>query len=289
VKDLLKLWDAFVEEVRSFFREKGYLEVSTPYLLPFPNPDAHVEALKVKVKERGEERLFWLHASPEPTMKKLLARHKRDIFQVAKVFRNGEWGKFHRVEFHMLEWYAVGCDYRYLIVELKELMGRLIGVREFKVFTVEEAFEKVFGKPLPKEKEGLKKLLKEKRLHFEEGEDWETLFFRAFIEIERALGEEAFFLIDFPEEMAALAKVKDGKAERLELFYRGVELANGWTEERDPEEVRRRLKREAQRRGIPLDEEFVKVHGELPPCAGCSLGLDRLFTFYAGLDEIPAF
>ncbi len=286
-KRLPDLWSEFIGQVRSFFREKGYTEVSTPLLLEHPNLDPNVEPVELRIKERGSERRVWLQTSPEPRMKKLLARYGKDIFQITKVFRNNEWGKFHSLEFHMLEWYAVGCDYRYLIVELRQLLEKVLGIKEAEVLSVEELFLREFGEPPPEDEEAMREFLKKRGMDFSQEENWETLFFRAFVEVERKLGrEKPLFLVDFPERLAALARVRNGKAERVELFFRGVELANGWTEERNPGEVRRRLQKEAKKRGLPLDEEFVKVHGEIPPCAGCSLGLDRLFMFYVGASSL---
>ena len=284
---LLEKWDEFINGIRSFFRRRGYLEVSTPVLLNFPNLDSNVEPIPVKVRLKGKEKTFWLQTSPEYSMKKLLAKYKRDIFQIAKVFRNGEMGRLHRVEFHMLEWYKVGADYRFLIGEIKELLGELFGLRDFEEISVEEAFEKHLGTELPHEEREFKKILKNKGIHYEEDEDWETLFYRAFIEVERKLGlEKPAFLKDFPERLSALAKVENGVARRFELFIRGIELANGWTEETDPEEVRRRLEKEAKRRNLPVDEEFIKAHEDMPPCAGCSIGIDRLFMLWLGKDSL---
>jgi len=107
---ILEKWDEFVNRLRNFFRRRGYLEVSTPVLLKFPNLDSNVEPIPVEVNLRGEGHTFWLQTSPEYSMKKLLSRYKRSIFQIAKVFRNGEEGKLHRPEFHMLEWYRVGAQ-----------------------------------------------------------------------------------------------------------------------------------------------------------------------------------
>ncbi|AAC06920.1 elongation factor P--(R)-beta-lysine ligase [Aquifex aeolicus] len=285
--DLLDAWDYFINEVRKFFKEKGYTEVSTPLLLDFPNLDSNVEPVKVEVLERGENKVKWLHTSPEYSMKKLLSRYKRDIFQITKVFRNNEWGRLHRIEFHMLEWYAVGCDYLYLIEELKQLLNKLFGFKEFEVITVEEAFKRHFGEGIPQEESSMKELLERKGIDFSEDEDWETLFYRAFIEVERHLGfNRPTFLINFPERLCALAKVRNGYAERFELFIKGIELANGWTEETNPEEVRKRLEREAKKRNLPLDEDFIKAHEDMPECAGCSLGIDRLFSLFLGKEEL---
>ena len=284
---LLEKWDEFVNMLRSFFRERGYLEVSTPLLLEFPNLDPNVEPIPVKVRIGGERKTLWLQTSPEYSMKKLLSKFKRDMFQLTKVFRDGEHGRLHRVEFHMLEWYKIGKDYVFLMEEVKELLRGLFGFKDFEEMSVEEAFEKYLEAELPKGEEELKKLLKERDLHYEEDEDWETLFYRAFIEVERRLGfERPIFLKDFPDRLSALAKVEGGVAQRFELFIKGVELANGWTEETDPREVRRRLEREARIRNLPLDEGFIKAHHSMPPCAGCSIGVDRLFMLWIGKESL---
>ena len=288
---LLRLWNFFIRQIREFFYEKGYLEVSTPVLLDYPNLDPNVEPIPVYLRELGQEKRRWLRTSPEYSMKKLLAKYKTDIFQMGKVFRNDEYGRLHRTEFHMLEWYAVGCDYKYLIEEIKQLLNRLFGYKEFEVISVEEAFKRHFGEGLPKSEEALKALLKKHNLNYEEEEDWETLFYRAFVEVERRLGwSKPTFLIDFPKELSALAKVRNNYAERVELFIKGIEIANGWSEETNPQEVRKRLEREAKKRNLPLDEEFIEIHKELPECAGCSIGIDRLFMLYVGLsslEELP--
>ena len=284
---LLEKWGEFVNRLRNFFRERGYLEVSTPVLMEFPNLDPNVEPIQVKVRMGGEIKTLWLQTSPEYSMKKLLSKFKRNMFQLTKVFRDGEHGRLHRVEFHMLEWYKIGKDYRFLMEEIKDLLRELFGFKDFEEMSVGEAFERYLGTELPKEEGELKELLKERGLHYEEGEDWETLFYRAFIEVERRLGfERPAFLKDFPERLSALAKVEGGVARRFELFIKGVELANGWTEETDPDEVRRRLEKEARKRNLPLDEEFIKAHYDMPPCAGCSIGVDRLFMLWIGKESL---
>ncbi len=284
---LLEKWDEFINRVRDFFRGRGYLEVSTPVLLEFPNLDSNVEPIPVGVSLGAERQILWLQTSPEYSMKKLLSRFKRDIFQVAKVFRDGEVGRLHRVEFHMLEWYKVGRDYEHLISEIKDLLTELFGFSEFEEIRVDEAFESFFGKRVPEDREGLIGILEEAGLNYSPDEDWETLFYRAFIEVERKLGHgRPTFLKDFPERLCALAKVKGGYSERFELFIKGIELANGWTEETDPVEVRRRLEKEARRRNLPIDEDFVRAHEGMPPCAGCSIGLDRLFMLWSGKESL---
>jgi lysyl-tRNA synthetase class 2 len=284
---VVELWDEFVNRVREFFRGRGYLEVSTPVLLEFPNLDPNVEPVKVEVRVKGERRTFWLQTSPEYTMKKMLAKYGKHIYQITKCFRDNEYGRLHRPEFHMLEWYRVGEDYRYLMEEIKDLTRLLLGWDSFQVLSVEEAFERFLSLPLSEDELELRTNMEACGYEVGEDEDWETMFHRAYVELERKLrGEPPTFLTDFPPRVSALAKVRNGRAERFEFFIRGVEIANGWTEETDPKEVRRRLEREALTRGLPLDEEFIRSHGKMPECAGCSIGLDRLFMIYVGAESL---
>ncbi|WP_457601682.1 elongation factor P--(R)-beta-lysine ligase [Hydrogenivirga sp.] len=289
---LIEKWDEFINIVRGFFRERGYIEVSTPVLLRHPNLDSNVEPIQVRLRLRGGEELRWLQTSPEYSMKKLLSRYRKSIFQVAKVFRNDEHGRLHRPEFHMLEWYRIGATYRELMEEIRELLRELLGWVEFEEVSMKDAFGSLLGVNLTTDKEDFKEELRRAGIEFAEDEDWETIFFRAFLELERKLTDKPTFLTHFPEPLSALARVDEGYAQRFELFVRGVEIANGWTEETDMNEVRRRLEREAKRRNLPLDEDFIKAHKNMPPSAGCSIGLERLFMFYVGkesLDDIELF
>ncbi len=282
---MIEKWHEFIQSIREFYIERSYIEVSTSILLKYPNLDPNIEPIPVKVKMLSETRTFWLRTSPEYSMKKILAKHKKHIFQIGKVFRNNEFGRLHRPEFHMLEWYRVGEDYRYLIKEIKELL-EMLGFERSEEIKLNELFYEIFKENIPEDTEELKELLRGKDIHFEENEDWETLFFRFLIEAEEILPENPVFLVDFPERLSALAKVRNGIAERFELYIKRIEVANGWTEETDMHEVRKRLEKEAKKRNLPLDEEFIEVHRHLPECAGCSVGLERLFMLKEGIDDI---
>ena len=281
---MIERWSKFIETVRNFFREKNYIEVSTPILRRYPNLDPNTEPVEVKLK--NSEGRFWLHTSPEYAMKKILSRYGKDIFQITKVFRNDAKGKLHSPEFTMLEWYKVSADYNYIINELKELLS-LFGYNDFETITVEEAFERYADIILSEDEEIFKNNLITAGYEFDDKEDWETIFYRIYLEVERNLGKEKpTFLINFPKRLAILAKTSNNYAERFELYINGVEIANGWTEETDPEEVERRLKEEAEKRNLPLDKEFIEAHKNMPESAGCSVGLERLFMVKEGLSSI---
>jgi len=283
---MIEKWSQFIEIIRNFFKNRNYIEVSTPILREYPNLDPNTEPIAVEVKFKDKKKRLWLHTSPEYAMKKLLSRYKKDIFQITKVFRNDEEGKLHSPEFTMLEWYKVSADYIYIIDELKDLLS-ILGYDDFEIITVEEAFEKYADIILSEDEDIFKNNLITAGYEFDDSEDWETLFYRIYLEIERYLGKEKpTFLINFPERLAILARVNNNHAERFELYINGVEIANGWTEETNKEEVEKRLRREAEKRNLPLDRDFIESHRNMPESAGCSVGLERLFIVKEGLSSI---
>jgi elongation factor P--(R)-beta-lysine ligase len=287
---LLYAWSDFVEKVRQFFRSKGYIEVSTPILQSYPNADPHIEPLKVNLTLKGQTKSYWLHTSPEHAMKKLLASFPQDMFQITKVFRNGEYGRLHRPEFTMLEFYKIGTDYRGLMEDLEGLLN-LFGFEDFQILELEKAFEEYLGIVLSEEEEILKNNLMAYGYDFDDKEDWETIFYRLYVELERRLAsEKPTFLIKFPSKLAMYGVVKDGYAERFELYIKGIEIANGWTEERDPQKIRERMKEWVKGRDLPVDEELLQALPKIPEFSGCSVGLERLFMAVyniESLDQIP--
>jgi len=284
---LLVEFSLFVEKVRSFFKNKGYTEVVTPILQEYPNIDPYVEPIQVRLNWCGKEKLLWLHTSPEPAMKKLLSYSPRDIFQITKVFRNKECGKRHLYEFTMLEFYKLNADYQDLIREIGELLFYLGISKDYEVLRLEHAFEEYAGVILSEDEEVFKNNLLAYGYEFDDKEGWEDLFFRIYVEVERHLGiEKPTFITHFPSRLSAYAKVREGYAERFELYIKGIEIANGWTEETDKQEIEKRMRSYLQGRELPLDEELLKAYESFPNCAGCSVGLERLFMAYKGLESL---
>ncbi len=283
---MLEKWENFIYQIREFFKLGGYTEVMTPVLRRYPNLDSNVEPIEVDITIRGNKEKYWLHTSPEYSMKKLLAKYGRDIFQITKVFRNNEIGSLHYIEFTMLEWYKKDADYKDLIEEIKDLL-ELFGYKEFEEISVEEAFEKYADVILSEDEDIFKNNLITAGYEFDDNESWETIFYRIYSDVERYLGKEKpTFLVRFPSRLCALAKIRDGYAERFELYINGIEIANGWTEETSMEEIKLRLLKESERKNLPVDEEFIKAHKNMPECAGCSVGLERLFMVLEGLRNI---
>ena len=305
--------------LRGFFAARDFLEVETPALQVSPGLEPHLMAFATELvsADRQARRTFYLHTSPEFAMKKLLAAGLPRIFQLAHVFRNGERAGAHHPEFTMLEWYRAGsyadivADAGVLLRTLSEAAGRADvswrGVAcnvtaEPEILPVAAAFDRYAGGIDVLASAGdVEALAHEARrigVRVAEGDRWDDLVFRILLErIEPHLGAgRPTFLVEYPAEMAALARLKPGDsrvAERTELYVSGLELANGFGELTDAAEQRRRfaadmdLKESLYGERYPLDEDFLDAlaHG-LPDCAGMALGFDRLVMLLTGADQI---
>jgi lysyl-tRNA synthetase class 2 len=278
-----------VQMIRAFFNAREYLEVETPQRLPGNAPEAQIDAMTSAD--------WFLHTSPELCMKRLLAAGYENLFQICHCWRDGERGKRHLPEFTMLEWYAIDCDYRRLMDECEILLRALVPKgkinyqdqtidlnQPFERITVAEAFDRYASL-------GLVEALETDR--FDE---------LLTLEVEPHLGRERpTFLIEYPSELAALARCHPDRpqvAERFELYIAGLELANAFSELTDATEQRRRFETdEAERRAAgkppyPVPEKFLAELVAMPEAAGIALGLDRLvmlLTDAETIDEVVAF
>jgi lysyl-tRNA synthetase class 2 len=306
--------------VRRFFTSCLYEEVETPCLVPAPGMEPHIAAFRAPfVPERGGEvRPLWLHTSPEYAMKRLLAEGFERIFQLARVFRNGEVSATHNPEFTMLEFYRTGAAYGDIMEDLERLVQHAaVALRgstavrwrgtdldlaaPFPRVTMRDAFRDRAGVDLERCDGDVGRLREEARAAGldpgQPGDTFDDLFFRIFLErVEPGLGTPTpVFLTEWPASMAALSRMKAGDprwAERFELFAAGLELANGYTELTDPSEQRRRLVEEQEvRRGLgrevyPLDERFLESVARLPEAGGVAVGFDRLLMLLSGAPAI---
>lgn len=311
---LLRRRARMVQAVRAFFEGRGYLEVETPYAVPAPGEEVHLRCFRT-VLERpdGTDEIRYLHTSPEFAMKRLVAATGQPLFQLARVWRNGERSATHMPEFTMLEWYCPGAGLSSLMDETEDLLRRVLPPRlshgdvmleldrPFERLTMQEAFARHVGVDLLASAGDADRLAREAGVVLREGESWEDLFFRLLLErIEPHIGRERpTFLTHWPAEQAALAKRDPADprvALRFELYAAGLELANAFEELTDPQEQRQRFETDRARRmqitpeqDWPLDEAFLEALADMPPTSGIALGFDRLVMLATGaprLEEI---
>lgn len=293
----------FIQSIRDFFHQHDVLEVETPMLSAAANTSPHVDSFSTCYRGPGEGhgRRYYLHTSPEFPMKRLLAAGSGAIYQLCKVFRNGELGAKHNPEFTMLEWYRPDWHYQQLMDEVAELVQTLCEVSSTERISYGELFQRHFKLDVHQASVNeLMEVARKSGLQLgewqQEGVDfWRDLLMSHVIEPE--LGAELpLFVYDYPASQAALAQVRSGTpavAERFELYWRGVELANGYQELLDASMLEERMREELQRRRqlgleqLPADRHLLAAQQSgLPNCAGVALGADRLFMLKQGFRDI---
>lgn len=305
---------AIRRRLQDWFAARDFAEVETPALQVSPGLEPNLHAFGTSlVAPDGSVSALYLHTSPEFAMKKLLAAGEPRLFQLARVFRNGERSDTHHPEFTMLEWYRAGADYTALMDDATDLLRAAADGGVFRRaglvcepalkperLTVAEAMQRHAGIAIEPGREDVSALRREAErigVRATAGDSWHDLFFRIFLErVEPQLGHPApTFICDYPASMAALARRKPSDprvAERVELYVCGVELANGFSELTDPAEQRRRFiadkaAREAMTgESYPVDEDFLAALGAMPAAAGMALGFDRLVMLATGANRI---
>jgi len=293
-----------VRRIRSFFEERGVLEVETPILSNAALPDHQIEYFTTRYVGPGAAygRTMYLHSSPEIAMKRLLAAGSGSIFQICKVFRNGESGALHNPEFTMLEWYRLNFSYHELMDEFDDLLATLLSWPSAERATFDETMARWTG--LNVDQAGIadfKSCAEQHQIQVDarggeySREQWLDLLFSHIVQ-PRLGHERPVFVYDYPADQAMLARLKPGpppRAARFELFAAGVELANGYEELDSTETLIQRARCEQQKRQqmarepVILSESFsAAMASGLPPCSGVALGLDRLLMLAVKADAI---
>jgi lysyl-tRNA synthetase class 2 len=292
---MLRLRSQTMKQIRNFFDARNFIEVETPIVSNDIVVDRYLEPISIPqsavTSRESSTGRFWLQTSPEFAMKRLLASGATAIYQITKAFRAGELGHHHNPEFTMLEWYRVGDDYRAGMDLLAEFARQMFGVAEAKQIAYREAFMQFAGiDPFVDAVDRFRDAARTQAIEFA-GEGADLDFWRNVIlsqVVEPRLGNDLPTIIyDWPATQSALAKIRDGDppvAERFELFYRGMELANGYHELTDADELESRnrqaneVRRQEGKLELPEDSRLLHAMraGLLPDCSGVALGIDRM-------------
>ena len=297
-----------LRRVRAFFEARDYLEVETPYLSADTVVDRHLDPLESRYvpdpTRPATGRGLYLQTSPELGMKRLLAAGGTALWQAARVFRNGEAGRRHNPEFTMVEWYRVGDDHHAQMTVTSDLIGLLLGLPPAERLTYRTACERAFGlDPHVASPAELLAACRTRNLTPPPGDyadDRDGLLdFLVSELVQPRLGiDRPAIVYDYPESQSALARTRRepagyAVAERFEMYVNGLELANGYHELLDPDELLCRNRRQNSQRvrdgKSPLPETsrlIAAMHAGLPPCAGVALGFDRVVMLAVGTHDI---
>jgi len=307
--DTLKQAAHLRQLIRQFMDTAGVLEVSTPVLSHAATTDPALHSFEL----RAQGQTCYLHTSPEFAMKRLLAAHQHDIYQLVPVFRDAEHGHKHNPEFTMLEWYRIGFDHHQLMDSMEALLQDIC-----------TAFSKPWHQPQRKPYRELVEAeldsamhtvsLDRIRQHFRQHE---RSFPHSDIGLDAALdllmdtfvlprfdSDRFTFITDYPASQAALARLAmdekgNAVASRFELYFGSLEVGNGYHELTDAQELQQRISRDTQTRveqslpSVTVDQHFIAAHSAgLPDCAGVAVGFERLLMSMSevdGIDQAVAF
>ena len=284
--DILVKRAQLLADIRQFFALRKVMEVDVPVLGASTVTDPQLSSLSLSYQHKP----YFLQTSPEFFMKRLLASGAGSIYYIGKAFRKEELGCLHNPEFTLLEWYQIGYDDHALMDEvvalIKSVKPELVAVKK----SYQALFQSYVGvNPHTATVTELASLARE-HVHVdfqdEEKNTWLDLLFTHLVEPN--LGDQLTVIYDYPASQCALAKVRENEdqllvAKRFEVYWRGIELANGYWELTDPEVQQQRFTQDIQLRKklalpeVAIDKKFMLALTEgLPECAGVALGLDRL-------------
>jgi len=278
----LKERAALLRALRTAFAERGIMEVDTPILCQSPSVDTHIDLMATK-----EGR--FLHTSPEHGMKRLLASGAGSIYQISHVFRAGEIGPLHNPEFTLIEWYKTDIPFSEFIDDTIAILQIALGPLPLEIITYSDAFLRFGGIDIRQE---------DLTPHVDaDKKTWDRATLLDYLwthRVEPELGQEGLTVIrNYPLDQAANARIDGGVAMRFEIYYKGIELGNGYHELDDPDEQIQRF-REANEKRQALGKEPYPIDNALidamwrgfPNCCGVAVGFDRLLMLALGRESI---
>ncbi|HDL8465084.1 TPA: elongation factor P--(R)-beta-lysine ligase [Yersinia enterocolitica] len=294
---------AIMAEIRRFFADRGVLEVETPTMSQATVTDIHLVPFQTRFVGPGaaDGLTLYMMTSPEYHMKRLLAAGSGSIYQLGRSFRNEEAGRHHNPEFTMLEWYRPHYDMYRLMDEVEDLLQQILDCDSSERLSYQQAFLRHLDiDPLSADKAQLREAAAKLDLSniADTEEDRDTLLQLLFtVGVEPHIGrDKPAFVYHFPASQASLAVIstEDHRvAERFEVYFKGIELANGFHELTDGDEQLKRFEqdnRSREKRGLlqhPIDMNLIDAlkHG-LPDCSGVALGVDRLVMLALGAEKL---
>ena len=311
--DVFRLRSKVISGIRRFLDERGFLEVDTPVLVPVA-AGAHARPFITHHNALDEQ--LYLRIATELYLKRLIVGGFDKVYEIGRVFRNEGIDQDHNPEFTLLESYEAYADYNDVMEMVEQMVSRLAidatGSAQVTVgdqvidFTppwrrvsFREELQRRSGLDLddfPESEEGLAELQRRARAL---GVDTGIRESRGRI-IDKLLSDlvephlvQPTFLLDYPEEMAPLAKSKPGSpgyVEKFEAFSCGMEIANSYTELNDPQVQRARFEGQEEIRQLYQDEEVDRLDEDfltaieygMPPTGGLGIGIDRLVMLLSG-------
>ncbi len=301
VKEVFLKRTKIINEMRTLFNERGYIEVETPILQPIPGGASarpfmtHHNALNIPL---------YLRVANELYLKRLIVGGFDGVYEFAKDFRNEGMDRTHNPEFTVMEIYVAYKDYNWMMDFTEEMIERValalhgktiltVGDKEidfkrpFKRITMFDSILEFTGVDISKMDE---QQLRETCTKLGIANDATMGKGKLVDEIfgEKCEGNyiQPTFITDYPVEMSPLCKKHRNNpelTERFELMVNGKELCNAYSELNDPiDQMERfqeqlRLSEKGDNEAMFIDLDFVRsLEYGMPPTSGMGIGIDRL-------------
>jgi lysyl-tRNA synthetase, class II len=311
-----------LKAIRSFFDQRGYIEVETPMMQPIAGGAA---ARPFRTHHNALDLPLYLRIAPELYLKRLVVGGLDRVYEINRNFRNEGISTQHNPEFTMLEFYQAYANYHDLMQLSQELItqvalevngttvtqfdGHEIDLSQWRRFSMREAIlefwpEAAGPKPVMEDfadNQAVERMVGKVRdagvsLDYQPGQPAGKTIANIFEAVAEDHLIQPTIIYDFPVAVSPLSKNKPDEpdwVERFEFYIGGFELGNAFSELNDPEEQRRRFEQQLGERergdteAHVMDEDYVRALGYgLPPTAGEGIGIDRLTMVLTGAKSI---
>ncbi len=298
-----KKWFLFIQKVHQILLKKALQPVETPSLVTCPGVEADLEVFKTTQYHAGKKQSLFLPTSPEISLKKLLCQGFTDFYEIKKCFRNNELGPLNTNEFYLLEWYRSHTNWLSVMEDIEHLLHSLAKWYQFTLprlqkITMEQLFKKYlnFNLTPASSKQDFARQLKKMSIPLPSKASIDDLFYLLFLNgIEKHL-KTPTIVYNYPPFQRAYARLdpRTGWARRFELYWKTIELANGFDEitchhiQKKQFQIQLLKRKQKQKTPIPMDKQLLQNMKQLsmPPSVGVALGLERLFMIFNKLKDI---